>query len=66
MNDLTLPPSLETAVDWLMYKSYEHNRGLAPDRPVESWKKLYMYANEYEKIYQKQLENQNDIINTPA
>lgn len=59
-----LPESLETAVDWLMYKSYEHNRRLAPDRPVESWRKLYMYADEYERIYQKKLEDQNESVRT--
>ncbi|HDZ25430.1 hypothetical protein LCGC14_0457030 [marine sediment metagenome] len=64
MNDMTLPPALSTAVDWLMYKSYEHQRVLTPDRPAESWKKLYMYADEYEAIYQKTLEDQDESTDT--
>jgi hypothetical protein len=65
MDNMILPPQgCLDAVDWLMYKSYEHNRKLTPDRPAESWKKLYMYADEYEKIYQKKLENQNESIST--
>ncbi len=59
MNDCMLPPkNSHPAVEWLMYRSYEHNRNLNPERSVESWEKLYLYAKDYEKIYQQRLENQ--------
>lgn len=45
----------ETAVDWMMYKSYEYNRLRDLDRPAESWKKLYRDADEYEKILTEKL-----------
>lgn len=42
-------------VDWLMYKSYEHNRKNSPHISPESWRKIYYNAETYEKIYQSHL-----------
>lgn len=39
-------------IDWLMYRSYEHNRDHSPHIPVDSWRKIYYNAEIYEKIYQ--------------
>lgn len=43
----------EQAVDWLMYRSYEHNRNLSPEVEPERWRKIYFNQETYEKIYQE-------------
>lgn len=47
------PLKSHQVIDWLMYRSYEHNRDRSPDIEPERWRKLYLYAAEYEKIYQE-------------
>ena len=46
-----LSDTLHTAVDWLMYRSYEHNRDLSPEIPAEKWNKIYKDAEVYKTIY---------------
>ena len=49
----------EKDVDHLMYKSYEAQRINAPHIEPELWRKLYVFAGEYEQIYQTRI-NKND------
>lgn len=50
----TLTANDETiAIDWLMYRSYEFNRDRSPSIEPERWRKLYLNADLYEKIYQE-------------
>ncbi len=48
-------PSLAvgTAIEWCMYKSYEANRLRSPHISYESWRKIYINADEYEKIFKE-------------
>jgi hypothetical protein len=60
MNKKDISPTLQTAIDWLIYKSYEHNRKLDPERSIESWEKIYREAETYEEIYQKKMGEKNE------
>jgi hypothetical protein len=51
--------SCTIVVDWLIYRSYEWNRSRAPHIEPERWRKLYINAETYEKIYQKNLERKS-------
>lgn len=42
----------ELPLDFLMYRSYVHNREASPHVAPERWRALYIFAEEYEKIYQ--------------
>lgn len=55
----TTPPYYIGEIDWLMYRSYEHNRTLSPHVPVESWRKIYYNADIYEKIYSQGVNHDN-------
>lgn len=48
-------------INWLMYKSYEFQRDNSPHIEAERWRKLYLYQEEYEKIYQA-LRRKNEVI----
>jgi hypothetical protein len=39
-------------VDWLSYKSYEHNRLNSPHIPYYRWRKIYKDAIAFEEIFQ--------------
>ncbi len=49
---MSIEKLLGISVDWLMYRSYEHNRDRSPDIEPERWRKLYFNAQDYEIIYQ--------------
>lgn len=49
---MSIEKQLGRAVDWLMYRSYEHNRDRSPDIEAERWRKIYINAQDYEIIYQ--------------
>lgn len=40
-------------INWLMYKSYEAQRENAPLVPAERWKSVYLFQEDYEKVYQE-------------
>jgi len=43
---------VQLSIDWLTYRSYEHNRNRSPHISPERWRTLYYNAETYEKIYQ--------------
>lgn len=42
----------ELEVNWLMYKSYEAQRNIAPNVEPHRWKRIYINQSDYEKVYQ--------------
>ncbi len=42
-------------IDWLSYKSYEHNRFNNPDIPYYKWRLLFTEAVLFEEIYDRNL-----------
>lgn len=38
-------------VDWLTYKSYEHNRVRNPQIPYYKWRKIFKDAIQFEEIF---------------
>jgi hypothetical protein len=52
---------IQLSIDWLTYRSYEHNRNRSPHISPESWRKIYYNAETYEKIYQSQIKNIEDF-----
>lgn len=49
------------ALDHLMYASYAFNRDNAPYIKPESWRKVYINAEAYEKIYEKEKLDQKKL-----
>jgi hypothetical protein len=45
----------ESIIDWLTYRSYEHNRLRAPHIPDYKWRRLYNDAILFESIYEENL-----------
>ncbi len=39
-------------INWLMYKSYEFQRDNAPNVSAERWQSVYLFQEDYEKVYQ--------------
>lgn len=39
-------------IDWLVYRSYEHNRLRRPDIPYFKWRKIYADAISFEEIFE--------------
>ncbi len=39
-------------VNWLAYKSYEFQRDNAPSVSPIRWRKVYIFQQDYEKVYQ--------------
>jgi hypothetical protein len=51
---ISYPPlAIGSAIEWCMYKSYEANRLRDPHISPESWRKIYINADEYEKIFKE-------------
>jgi hypothetical protein len=47
--------SFQPLVDWLTYRSYEHNRLRAPHVPYFKWRTLYPDAPQFEEIFNNNL-----------
>lgn len=39
-------------IDWLTYKSYEHNRARNPHIPAYKWRQLFKDAVQFEEIFE--------------
>lgn len=48
---------MRSIIDWLSYRSYEHNRMSSPHVPYYKWRKIYSQAIDYEEIYENYLKN---------
>lgn len=48
-------------IDWLTYRSYEHNRMISPHVPYYKWRKLYSQAVVYEEIFENYLNNKSGV-----
>lgn len=46
---------MTSVIDWLTYKSYEHNRLRRPDIPYYKWRKLFKDAVKFEAIFSENL-----------
>lgn len=46
---------MTSVVDWLTYKSYEHNRIRRPDIAYYMWRKIYKDAVTFEDIFEENL-----------
>ena len=53
--------NLKPVIDWLSYRSYEHNRVSNPHIPYYKWRKLYAQAIEFEEIYENHINNKLNI-----
>lgn len=42
-------------IDWLTYRSYEHNRLCNPHIPYYKWRKVYADAMKFEEIFDNNL-----------
>jgi hypothetical protein len=47
--------SLQSTVNWLSYKSYEHQRLRRPDIPYFKWRKIYADAIVFEEIFDQNI-----------
>ena len=48
-------------IDWLTYRSYEHNRKNNPHIPYYKWRKIYSDAVDFEDIYERYIGNTSNI-----
>jgi len=46
---------MTSVIDWLTYKSYEHNRLRRPDISYYRWRKIYKDAVQFEEIFEENL-----------
>lgn len=57
---------LKPMVDWLTYRSYEHNRRSNPQTPYYKWRLLFKDAVQFEEIYENYMKKLGDKNEFPS